>query len=59
MAGTPREPWQATSADLRVSRELVNVLWMRYRVASSAATELGILEDELGRMLELLDRELR
>ncbi len=59
MEGRPTEPWPATSSEVVVSRELINLVWVKYRASSAAANELEILKSGLADVLALLEEELR
>ncbi len=58
MQGLPAQARPVTASNIVVSRELVNLLWIRYRMASAAANELGLLKLDLNELLELLRDEL-
>jgi hypothetical protein len=59
MEGRPDEPWPATSSPVLVSRELINLVWIKYRVSSAAANELEILEESVANVLALIEDEVR
>jgi hypothetical protein len=59
MEGRPAEPWPSTASEVVVTQELTNLVWVRFRIASSAANELGILQDGLTELLQVLEAETR